>query len=157
MDLKFVTPETFVIQTLILLFVLYVLNRYIVQPYIRYLDDIEDKQQKLESDYKHIDTLIKQAEEQKEHMLHEARQNAHEIQAQGETSAKAKKAALIQAAEIEAEQILQSARQSAKQEQQSLLSSVRSQLVDLVLRLNKKVFGEEKVSREYIEKELTKL
>ena len=48
MDLKFVTIETFIIQFVILILVLYVLNKLIWKPYLAYLDEWETKQNKLE-------------------------------------------------------------------------------------------------------------
>jgi len=72
-DLKFVTIETFVIQFILLIIVLYVLNRFVWKPYLAYLDEWEGKQKKLEEDYKNIDRLIKDAEDKKESILSDAR------------------------------------------------------------------------------------
>jgi F0F1-type ATP synthase membrane subunit b/b' len=73
MDLKFVTVETFAIQFVILLLVIWVLNKFIFKPYLAYLDEMEVKQNKLEKEYKHIDKLIKEANEEKEVILKDAR------------------------------------------------------------------------------------
>jgi F0F1-type ATP synthase membrane subunit b/b' len=73
MDLKFVTVETFAIQFVILLLVIWVLNKFIFKPYLAYLDEMEVKQKKLEQEYKHIDKLIKEANEEKEDILKVAR------------------------------------------------------------------------------------
>jgi F0F1-type ATP synthase membrane subunit b/b' len=48
MDLKFVTPETFAIQFVILILVIWVLNKFIFKPYLSYLDELDIKQKKLE-------------------------------------------------------------------------------------------------------------
>jgi len=69
MDLKFITVETFVLQFVILLIVLWVLNKFLFKPYLAYLDTWEDKQKKLEDDYNNIDKLIANANEQKEKIL----------------------------------------------------------------------------------------
>jgi F0F1-type ATP synthase membrane subunit b/b' len=73
MDLKFVTVETFAIQFVILLLVIWVLNKFIFKPYLAYLDEMEVKQNKLEKEYKHIDKLIKESNEEKEVILKDAR------------------------------------------------------------------------------------
>lgn len=72
-DLKFVTLQTFIIQFVLLVLVLIVLNKFLFKPYLKYLDEWEEKQKKLEEDYKNIDKLVKDAESQKELILADAR------------------------------------------------------------------------------------
>ena len=55
MNLQFVTIPTFIIQCIILGVIFWVLNKFIFQPYIKYLDEMEEKQKKVESDYKNIE------------------------------------------------------------------------------------------------------
>jgi len=68
-----VTVETFVIQFLILLFILYVLNRFIFRPYLSYLDEWEAKQKKVEDDYRNIDALVAEKKTEAEKILSDAR------------------------------------------------------------------------------------
>jgi len=72
-DFQFFTLETLIIQTIILALVIYTLNRFVFKPYLKYLDELEAKQEKLEKDYLNIDKLIADAEERKEKILEEAR------------------------------------------------------------------------------------
>lgn len=122
MDLKFVSIDTFLIQTVILLFVLYILNRFVVKPYIAYLDTLEDKQKKLESDYKNIEKLIQEAENKKEDILSHARQKAQDIQNSSQEVANAQKNSIIESAQNEATQIVEHAKQTAQKEKESMLS-----------------------------------
>ena len=49
-NLQFVTVETFVIQFIILMIVLWVLNKFVFKPYLAYLDEWEaDVQKEIES------------------------------------------------------------------------------------------------------------
>lgn len=63
-NLQFVTVETFIIQFVILLVVLWVLNRFIFTPYLAYLDQWEAKQEKVQADYNNAEAIL--AEKQKQ-------------------------------------------------------------------------------------------
>jgi len=157
MDLKFVTVETFVVQFIILLIVLWVLNKFLFKPYLAYLDKWEENQKKLEEDYKNIDKLIKEAEEKKEAILAEARAKAEMIINEAEELAKQKKSEIIEKAEKEAKSIIEAGRNEIEKEKLSMLNWVKSKLTDLILKFNKKLFGEEKLNKAFVEKELANI
>jgi len=108
MDLKFITVETFFMQLIILLIVLYVLNKFLFKPYLAYLDSWEDKQKKLEDDYNNIDKLIANANKEKEEILAEARNKSESIINDAESLAKNKRDSILEKAEIEAKSIIDS-------------------------------------------------
>jgi len=157
MDLKFVTVETFVVQFIILLIVLWVLNKILFKPYLAYLDKWEENQKKLEEDYKNIDKLIKEAEEKREAILAEARAKAEMIINEAEELAKQKKSEIIEKAEKEAKSIIEAGRNEIEKEKLSMLNWVKSKLTDLILKFNKKLFGEEKLNKAFVEKELANI
>lgn len=150
----FVSIDTFIIQFIILLLVIWVLKKFIFIPYLKYLDKWEDKQKKLEEDYKNIDALIANAKDEKESILKKARKKSDEIISEAETIAKNKRNALLEKAEEEAKWIINSGRAEIEKEKLSMLADVKSNIVDLVLRFNKKLFGAEKISSEFVEKEI---
>ncbi|MDD3303100.1 MAG: ATP synthase F0 subunit B [Candidatus Gracilibacteria bacterium] len=154
MDLKFVTPETFVIQFIILMMVIWVLNKFIFKPYLAYLDEMDVKQKKLEKDYKNIDSLIKDAEEKKEVILKEARKKGDEIISEAETIGKKKRENIIFRAENDAKDLFEGARSEIEKERLFMLNSIRQSVVNLVVKLNSKLFKQENITKDYIEKEL---
>lgn len=156
-DLKFVTIETFVIQFILLIVVLYVLNRFVFTPYLAYLDDLEEKQKKLEDDYKNIDKLVKDAEEKKEKILSDARKKGDDIVNSSETMAKAKKEEILVKADLEAKSLLESSKLEIEKERLSMMNSLKGSVIDLILRLNGKLFGDEKLTKDYLEKEIQSL
>ena len=157
MDLKFVTVETFVIQFVILLIVLWVLNKFLFKPYLAYLDTWEDKQKKLEEDYNNIDKLIAWAKTEKESILDEARNKADAMISDAESLAKTKKTSILDKAEEEAKSIIESGKNEIEKEKLSMLNGVKSKLTDLILKFNKKLFGEEKLNKDFVEKELSSI
>ncbi len=157
MNLKFITVETFVIQFIILLFVLWVLNKYLFKPYLAYLDKWEDNQKKLEEDYKNIDKLIKEAEEKKETILAEARVKSESILSDAEELAKQKKSSLLEKAEQEAKSIIESWKAEIEKEKLSMLNGVKTKLTGLILKFNRKLFWDEKINKDFVEKELAQI
>ncbi|NDK08042.1 hypothetical protein EOM39_02230 [Candidatus Gracilibacteria bacterium] len=154
MDLKFVTLETFIIQFVILLLVIWVLNKFLFKPYLAYLDEMEAKQKKLEHDYKNIDKLIKDANEEKEVILKEARIKGDEIMTEAENIGKKKRENIIFRAENDAKDLFESARSEVEKERMVMLNSIKSSVVNLVVKLNSKLFKQENITRDFIEKEL---
>jgi len=104
-DLKFVTIETFVIQFVLLLIVLFVLNKFVFQPYLAYLDELEEK-------------------------------------------------TILETAEKEAKDIVEASKVEIKQQELAMMSSMKSKVIDLTLRLNEKLFHNEKVSKDFLEKNI---
>jgi len=146
------TPLT--IQFIILLLIIWVLRKFIFIPYLEYLDKWEDKQKKLEEDYKNIDALIAEANNEKESILKKARKQSEQMISEAETIAKNKRKSLLEKADEEAKAIVNSGKAEIEKEKLSMLSEVKSNIVDLVLRFNKKLFWSEKVSSEFVEKEI---
>lgn len=157
MDLKFVTIETFIIQFILLIAVLYVLNKFVFKPYLAYLDEWEAKQKKLEEDYKNIDTLVSDAEKKKEEILKKARTKGDAIVSDLEALGKTKREDIVAKAEAEAKNLLESSKLEIEKERLSMMNSLKSGVIDLVLKMNSKLFGDEKHTKEYLEKEIQSL
>lgn len=154
MDLKFVTPETFVIQFIILVLVIWVLNKFLFKPYLSYLDDLDLKHKKLEWDYKNIDKLVKDAEVKREDILKEARLKWDSIINEAENIGKKKREDIVFRAENDAKDLFESARSEIEKERLFMLNSIRTNVVNLVIKLNSKLFKQENITKDFIEKEL---
>lgn len=157
MDLKFVTIETFVIQFILLILVIYVLNRFVWKPYLAYLDEWEEKQKKLEEDYKNIDNLVSEAEKKKEDILKKARKKGDVIVADLEALGKTRQQEIVEKAEADAKTMLETSKLEIEKERLSMMNSLKTNVIDLVLKMNEKLFGDEKISKEHLEKEIQSL
>lgn len=154
MDLKFVTPETFAIQFIILILVIWILNKFIFKPYLAYLDELDIKQKKLEWDYKNIDKLVKDAEGKREDILKEARLKWDQIINEAESIGKKKREDIVFRAENDAKDLFESASSEIEKERLFMLNSIRTNVVNLVIKLNSKLFKQENITKDFIEKEL---
>lgn len=153
-DLKFVTLDTFIVQTIVLLIVLWVLNKFVFKPYLAYLDEWEEKQKKLEEDYKNIEAITKDAHLKAEEVLIEARKTAEGLINDAEAIAKKKREDIIAKAETEARDMLNSGRNEVEKERIGMVHSLKSMVVDLMMKLHTKILKDEKLSRDFVEKEL---
>lgn len=156
-NFQFFTLETLVIHAIILLIILWVLNKFLFQPYMSYLDEEAEKRKKLEDDYKNIDTLVKDAENEKATMLTEAREKSSQMISEAESLANKKRSTIIENAEKDAKELVEASRGEIEKERLSMMSGVKTQLIDLILKFNSKLFKEEKISKEYVEGELKKI
>lgn len=154
---QFFTLETLVVQTIILFVILWVLNKFLFRPYLAYLDTWEDKQKKLEEDYNNIDKLISNANKEKEEILKKAIKKAESIICDAESLWKSKKASILEKAEQEAKSIIESGKKQIEKEKLSMLNWVKSKLTDLILKFNKKLFSENSLNKDFVEKELSNI
>lgn len=156
-DFKFFTLETLVIQTIILILILWVLNVFIFKPYLKYLDEESEKRKKLESDYNNIEKLNKEALESKDIILSNARLEAEEIRKNSSDLAKREAQNIKDKAEEEAKSIKLSALAEVQKEKEKMLNDVKSKSIDLILKFNAKLFSKEQVNKDFVEKELSSI
>lgn len=128
------------IQFIILLVVLWVLNKFIFRPYLEYLDQWEEKQKKLEEGYKNIDTLVSDAEKKKEEILKKARKKGDTIVADLESLGKTKGEEILAKAESDAKSLLETSKLEIEKERLSMMNSLKTNVIDLVLKMNEKLF-----------------
>jgi len=156
-NLKFFTVETMLIQAVLLWIILYVLNRYIFKPYVAFLDKESEKREKLEKDYKNIDWLIADANDKSEKILKDARDLSSSIISDSEALANKKRTSILEKAEEEAKWIIKASASEIEKERLGMLDAVKSKLIGLILKFNSKLFWEEKISKDYLEKELSNI
>ena len=156
-NLQFVTVETFVIQFVILVVVLYVLNKFIFRPYLAYLDEWEAKQEKVQEDYNNAEAILAKKQSQGDEMLEKARTKGNTLIEEAESLANSKRDSIITNAEKSAEETKKLAEGQIEKERQSMLSGVKTQVMDMTLKLNEKLFKDSKVSKDFVEKHIDSL
>jgi F0F1-type ATP synthase membrane subunit b/b' len=71
--------------------------------------------------------------------------------------ASSKKDKILENAEVEAQKSLDVARKQIDNERQSMLSGAKDYIVKTALRLNEKIFKDEKASKDFMEKNIDSL
>lgn len=156
-NLQFVTIETFVIQFVILLVVLWVLNKFIFRPYLAYLDEWEAKQEKVKTDYNNAESILEEKRKQGDELLEKARATWNSVIEEAEAMAMSKKDKILEWAEAEAKKNLDVARKQIDQERLSMLSWAKDHIVKTALKLNEKLFKDEKASKDFMSKNIDSL
>lgn len=156
-DFQFFTLETIIIQTLLLALILWVLHRFVFKPYLAYLDEETLKKKKLDEDYKNIEKLTKEAQESREKLLSDARVDAESMRKEALNLATKEAEVLKNQAIVDAGHIKQTALSEISKEKQSMLDELRQKSIDLILKLNGKLFTSEKVSRDFVETEINSI
>lgn len=156
-NLQFVTVETFIIQFIILLIVLWVLNKFVFRPYLAYLDEWEAKQAKVKADYDNADAIVAEKTRQGDEILEKARMKWNAVIEEAESLAKTKKDRIISEAEKSASEVKHAAMVDIEKQKDSMLSGVKSQVIDMALKLNGKIFKDQKASKDFLEKHIDSL
>lgn len=156
-NLQFVTVETFVIQFIILLTVLWVLNKFVFKPYLAYLDEWEAKQEKVKADYNNAEAILEEKKKQGDDILEKARAKGNSVIEEAETMANNKRDKIIETAESEAKKSLEVAQKQIDNERKSMLSGAKAHIVNTALKLNEKIFKDEKASKDFMEKNIDSL
>jgi F-type H+-transporting ATPase subunit b len=156
-NLQFVTVETFIIQFVILLVVLWVLNRFIFTPYLAYLDQWEAKQEKVQADYNNAEAILAEKQKQWDEMLEKARNKGNALIEEAEALANSKKEKIISEAEAQAQDRITAAGKKIENERSSMLSGAKEHILNAALKLNEKIFKDEKASKDFMSKNIDSL
>ena len=156
-NLEFVTVETFIIQFIILVTVLWVLNKFVFKPYLAYLDEWEAKQEKVKADYNNAEAILEEKRKQGDEILEKARATGNKVIEEAEAMASSKRDTIIFHAEQEVKKSLDVWRKQIDNERQSMLSWAKNHIMQTALRLNEKLFKDEKASKDFMEKNIDSL
>lgn len=156
-DLKFVTVETFVIQFVILVLVIWILNKFVFKPYLAYLDEWETKQKKVQEDYNNAEAILEEKRKEGESILEKARSKGNAVIEEAESLALTKKEKILADAETQAREQAELAKNQIEKERQSMLSGAKKHIMDIALKINDKMFQNEKASKDFVEKHIDTL
>ena len=113
--------------------------------------------EKLRKAEEHYDEKMALAEENKKRMLEETRMTTSELMRESEAIAKQKASDIFAKANSDALAILEWGHREVEKERKSMLAQMKEHIVDVSLKLNEKMFGSEKMSKEFVEKELKEI
>ena len=121
---------------------------------VKAINDRRIKLEKMEQIDSEMSKKLEESKEQSEKVLQDARKKSDDMILEAESIAKNKKSSILEEAESEAKHILQSWLADIEKEKLSMISDVKENIVDLVLRFNKKLFWKENISSDFVKKEI---
>lgn len=146
--------STFIVQLVLLITILGILKKFVVAPYVVFLDEEAVKQKKLEEWHWKIQKMIEEANAERAHIIKDAKKEADEMVDDAKKTWDRKKSEIIDSAENEAKVILTTAEEKSKT---SMLNTAKTEIIWLVLKLNGKLFEKENLNKEFVEKEIESL
>ena len=112
---------------------------------------------KLDAAEDHYEQKMSLARQQKDEMLEQARHTTAALMKESEVISREKAATIIKHANRQALAILDGWKRELEKERRSMLSQMKEHIIDVSLKLNEKMFGDKKMSREFIEAEIKNL
>ena len=135
----------------------WIFKHFLWDKIVKILDERKEKLAKLETLDDDIKAKLLEANTNAEEILKEARNKAWEIEKNSESLAKKDKEKIILNAETQATSIMDSANKTIEKERLTMMSSIKTKVIDLSLKLNEKLFDKERVDKDFMEKELNSI
>jgi len=135
----------------------YIFKVFIADKLSQRLEERRKQLKKLNAADEHYEEKMKLVEQERKEMIQNARKTSRSLMKESEIVAKAKAEAIIEKAHAEVEAIMGGGRRELEKERLSMLAQMKEHIIDVSLKLNEKMFGKWKTSREFLEEELTKM
>lgn len=135
----------------------YIFKTFIADKLNMKLAERKEQLKKLETAEEHYEEKMKLAQDERKDMIKNARKTSRDLMKESEIVAKAKADAIIAKANAQVEAIIGGGRRELEKERKTMLAQMKKHIVDVSLRLNEKMFGKSKTSREFLESELAKM
>ena len=143
------------IANFLILFLIF--KKFIADKLVNTIKERRELFKKLENAEEKYKETLKMAEEEKAKIIKEARDKAHQSSIEIERLANKKSIDILLRAENDANMIIEWWRRQLEKDRLTMLSQMKSHIIDLSLRLNEKLFDKKEVSKEFMEKELEKI
>ena len=121
------------------------------------LEERKEQLKKLETADEHYEQKMSLAKQQKDEMLDIARQTTTVLMKESEIIAHEKAQNIMKHANRQALAILDGGKRELEKERLTMLAQMKEHIMDVSLKLNEKMFGSQKSSRDFIETELANM
>jgi len=123
-------------------------------------DAIEERNakiEKIELMEKEYNDKLALADKEAQEILDETRKRAEEIENFAISSANKQKSDIISKAEQEAKWMIEWATKEIEIEKNKMLSTIKTRVVDLALKVNQKLFDKSNINKDFVERELNSI
>lgn len=151
---EFLNLWSFIMQLINISIIIYVLNRFLFKPYMAFIKEEDKKRTEMEYAYNNLDLLKEEANKEATLIIEEAKNTALVEREKITEFANNEKNRIINEAIAESKTIISNADKESEQMKSSMMQSVKSDVLNLSLRLISKIFGKEAVNKDFLEREL---
>jgi len=131
-----------------------IFKKFIADKLIATISSRRELQAKLEKAAAEYEINLAAAKKEKEDILDQARENAKNMMIEVESLANKKSIDILLAAEDKANLTLEGGRRQLEKERLSMLTQMKSKIIDISLKLNEKLFEDSNASRDFMENEM---
>ncbi len=135
----------------------FIFKKYIANAMNARIQERRRELEKLKKADEHYEQKMSLAQQQKKEILDTARETSSALMKESEVIIQQKVGTIIAKAKQEALAILESGKRELEKDRLSMLSQMKSHIIDVSLKLNEKMFGKWKTNKEFLEKELENL
>ena len=153
---EFFNVGSLIIQFVNVIVIIYLLNRFLFKPYLKYLDKEVDARQELEDKLGNIDGILKNAEDEADTIVNDAKEKASTIRNDAILLWKNESEAIKNNAKLEAEKIKNKWLLDVEEQRKNLHSELKDEATALVIKLNQKMFDKTNINEDFISKSMAR-
>lgn len=149
--MDFLQPSSFIIQSINIAVIIYVLRRFVFIPYLAHIDSEILKREELEAKTANATLVVEAANAEAKELLNIAKNDANEIRKTARELAKRETSLMLSKTNDEAAGIKKQALEEIASERLTLEKEMRSKILGVAISLNAKLFGDSKKNTELLE------
>lgn len=153
---EFFNLWSFIIQFINICIIIYLLNRFLFKPYLKYLDLEDKKRQDLEKAHEDLEVIKEKATNEAKNLIEEAKEEAKFIKKQWRELTKQEAEVILNHAKLEAVRIKTKWLEDVENERSILYNEIKEKILNIALKLNEQLFIDSKPNIDFIKKSLEK-
>jgi F-type H+-transporting ATPase subunit b len=135
----------------------FLFKHFLGEKIVKAIEERRNHLQQFDNAEQQVKEKVEEANKKAESIINEARVKSAEITKNADDIAKQNIEKSKEKAEMEANSIVSNAQANMEKERLSMMAEMKSKVVDLSLKLNKKLFSKESANKDFMEKELESL
>ena len=147
---SFINIWSFLIQFVNIVIIIFILNKFLFKPYLKYLTTEEKKRKELEEAHVKLSEIKADALKEAKDIVDDAKKESHFIKDEAAEIAKEEALEIVNWAKDEADKIKVKAHLDIDNERKALYSDLKDKVLEVALRINEKLFSKSDVNADFI-------
>lgn len=148
---------TIIAQIINFLLLMFLLKHFLWKKISDAIEERNAKIEKIELMEKEYNDKLALADKEAQEILDETRKRSEEIENFAISSANKQKESILSKAQQEAKWMIEWATKEIEIEKNKMLSTIKTRVVDLALKVNQKLFDKSNINKDFVERELNSI
>lgn len=149
--------SSFIIQTINLLIIAFVLRTFFFRPYLAFLDKEREQRRMLEESLKNSEKIVEDARIESKKIIDEAKSEAKTLSIQILETAKSEAKSMNEKAQSEVNLMKTQALSELYNERNALERELQARVLDVALKLNEKLFTSSEANQDFLKKQASNI